>query len=453
MSTDAGSDVTKSDRKLSIRFKLGETVVAYENIGNLKVFINNRLCSIRQGGLSSRNRRKQKRATDNDLAANAGDSDSRQKFSDQSSENGTIFEKNSCNVAKDTRIQMDRKRVPARSRMLTRHNHDQGRTIGVGRQTFRRDFSAPGQSKPFFSKKQEPKETCLNRPHDEMRVQEDQLSPYFQKDQVIPRGVVFCFMCKLYKQKIHFCDTMQKYYNLDYQNLLMIHGNKPEQVEGLKENMTRTTVVYSTIREMRHDLFSMGKRAWEEKEKKEQEELKDETRKSEKKLLEKERKEQEELKDQQLEQQPRITESDSPRTPIMKQTGTERKHLQREKNLQHLKHLIHKTINEKKEQAAQKTTRMKKKVFIQKKIDELSLKFKTAGALGSKALMEGKLSLFEELQKQEELTLKSWTDLISGLQSVESALLQDENDLADTTMKLDKLLALEHQLKDCVDNF
>ena len=116
MSTDTTGDITKTrDRKLSVRFTVGQTVIHYENIENLKVFINNRLCSIRQGGLSSRNKRKIRRAKNHGTTDSEGDSDSNFMFLDKKSLNGTIREQNSCNVAKDTRIQVDRKIDPARS--------------------------------------------------------------------------------------------------------------------------------------------------------------------------------------------------------------------------------------------------------------------------------------------------------------------------------------------------
>jgi len=141
------------------------------------------------------------------------------------------------------------------------------------------------QAKKFLDKEskiRKPKETCCERPYEEDRVQEDQLGPNFQKDQLIPRGVVFCFMCGLYRKKIHFCETMQMYCNLDYTNLLMIQGNKPEQVERTKENTGGALTIFFTIRGMRKGLFSMGQKF----ERRKQEELKDEIRKLEEELLE-----------------------------------------------------------------------------------------------------------------------------------------------------------------------
>jgi len=117
------------------------------------------------------------------------------------------------------------------------------------------------QAKKFLDKEskiRKPKKTCCDKPHDEKSVQEDQLGPNYEKNQIIPRGVIFCFICQLYKRKIHFCDTMQMYFNFDYNNLLMIQGNKPEQVEGIKEDMGGKLSIFSTIREMREKLFSIG---------------------------------------------------------------------------------------------------------------------------------------------------------------------------------------------------
>jgi len=479
MSTDTTGDNTKTrDRKLSVRFTVGQTVIHYENIENLKVFINNRLCSIRQGGLSSRNKRKIRRAKDHGTTESEGDSDSNFMFSDKKSLNGTI---NSCNVAKDTGVQMDRKRDPARSRMLARHGHDQGRTMGMGRQTFRRDFSAPGQRNPFFSKKQDP--LLLVPTH---------------KNRGGFADWIWCIACRREQSNDHFCKGLNQYIRIDMDRLHFTIGETSDLiyrdlelkwaiVDRIRKNKSGQerdpnylmrqcgikSFDFQNIQQMSKHLLVLKDQAEEKK----QNQLEQESHVKALEYIYSQDLEQrdtgqigfkqlvtcfgmfdrkeidtdlpcgDKANDQQLEQQPRITESDSPRTPVVKQTGTERKH-PLEKNLQLLKHQINNKITKKKAQAARKTTRMKKKVFLQKEIDELSLKFKNASALGSKALTEGKISLYKELQKQEELALKSWTDHISVLQSVECALLQDEEDLADTTMKLDKLLALEQQLKD-----
>ena len=38
---------------------------------------------------------------------------------------------------------------------------------------------------------------------------EDQLGHNYEKEQIIPRGVLFCFMCSLYRKKIHYCEVME----------------------------------------------------------------------------------------------------------------------------------------------------------------------------------------------------------------------------------------------------
>merc|ERR1712241_1205236 len=49
--------------------------------------------------------------------------------------------------------------------------------------------------------------------------------PGFQKSQLIPANVPFCFLCRLYKRKIHFCSALDKYVNIDVRNLIMLEGN------------------------------------------------------------------------------------------------------------------------------------------------------------------------------------------------------------------------------------
>ena len=47
--------------------------------------------------------------------------------------------------------------------------------------------------------------------------------------------MVFCFICKYYKAKIHYCSALGKYVNLDDRNLVFVEGDTQSSVEGYEE--------------------------------------------------------------------------------------------------------------------------------------------------------------------------------------------------------------------------
>ena len=69
------------------------------------------------------------------------------------------------------------------------------------------------------------------RPH----VREEIQLENYQREQIVPRGIQFWYMCRMYRHKIHYCKEMGKYYNIDYSNLILIEGDTPEEVEAKHE--------------------------------------------------------------------------------------------------------------------------------------------------------------------------------------------------------------------------
>ena len=57
----------------------------------------------------------------------------------------------------------------------------------------------------------------------------------YEKKEVIPAHMVFCFMCKYYKDKIHYCSALGKYVNIDDRNLVFVEGDTQSSVEGFEE--------------------------------------------------------------------------------------------------------------------------------------------------------------------------------------------------------------------------
>ena len=57
----------------------------------------------------------------------------------------------------------------------------------------------------------------------------------YEKREVIPAHMVFCFICKYYKEKIHYCSALEKYVNLDDRNLFFVEGDTQNSVEGFEE--------------------------------------------------------------------------------------------------------------------------------------------------------------------------------------------------------------------------
>jgi len=57
----------------------------------------------------------------------------------------------------------------------------------------------------------------------------------YEKKEVVPSHMVFCFICKYYKEKIHYCSALEKYVNLDDRNLFFVEGDTQNSVEGFEE--------------------------------------------------------------------------------------------------------------------------------------------------------------------------------------------------------------------------
>jgi len=57
----------------------------------------------------------------------------------------------------------------------------------------------------------------------------------YEKKEVVPAHMVFCFICKYYKAKIHYCSALGKYVNLDDRNLFFVEGDTQNSVEGFEE--------------------------------------------------------------------------------------------------------------------------------------------------------------------------------------------------------------------------
>jgi len=78
--------------------------------------------------------------------------------------------------------------------------------------------------------------------------------PGFQKTQTIPFNNPFCFMCLKYVEKIHFCSSEKKYFNIDERNLFYIVGDTPDQVSGTSDNPGRCWV-FNTKKEMKNQMI------------------------------------------------------------------------------------------------------------------------------------------------------------------------------------------------------
>ena len=75
----------------------------------------------------------------------------------------------------------------------------------------------------------------------------------FQKSQNIPFNNPFCFMCFKYVEKIHFCSSQNKYFNIDERNLFLMEGDTPDQVSGTSDNPGKCWV-FQTKKEMRNNM-------------------------------------------------------------------------------------------------------------------------------------------------------------------------------------------------------
>jgi len=78
--------------------------------------------------------------------------------------------------------------------------------------------------------------------------------PGFQKTQTIPFNNPFCFMCLKYVEKIHFCSSEKKYFNIDERNLFYIVGDTPDQVSGTSDNPGRCWV-FNTKKGMKNQMI------------------------------------------------------------------------------------------------------------------------------------------------------------------------------------------------------
>ena len=53
----------------------------------------------------------------------------------------------------------------------------------------------------------------------------------YEKKEIIPAHMIFCYMCRYYKAKIHYCSALKKYLNIDDRNLVFVEGNTQTLVE------------------------------------------------------------------------------------------------------------------------------------------------------------------------------------------------------------------------------
>ena len=83
----------------------------------------------------------------------------------------------------------------------------------------------------------------------------------------------FCFMCKYYKDKIHYCSALGKYVNIDDKNLVFVEGYTHSSVEGYEELRVGKfrTWMFDTRNEMKYWLKNIvkiresDKKTWFEK--------------------------------------------------------------------------------------------------------------------------------------------------------------------------------------------
>jgi len=79
--------------------------------------------------------------------------------------------------------------------------------------------------------------------------------PGFQKTQIIPFNQVFCFMCLKYVEKIHYCERIKMYINIDDKNLILLWGSSPDQVTGISG--TKNCTVFERRKDMKNHLISL----------------------------------------------------------------------------------------------------------------------------------------------------------------------------------------------------
>ena len=84
----------------------------------------------------------------------------------------------------------------------------------------------------------------------------------YEKKEVIPSHMVFCFICKYYKEKIHYCSALGKYVNLDDRNLFFVEGDTQNSVEGFEELRVGKfqTWMFETRFEMKQGLRDLAER-------------------------------------------------------------------------------------------------------------------------------------------------------------------------------------------------
>ena len=75
----------------------------------------------------------------------------------------------------------------------------------------------------------------------------------YEKKEIIPSHITFCYMCNYYKSKIHFCSAVKKYVNIDERNCVVIKGNTQSSIEGYEEMRTAgwRTKTFATRQEMK----------------------------------------------------------------------------------------------------------------------------------------------------------------------------------------------------------
>ena len=78
----------------------------------------------------------------------------------------------------------------------------------------------------------------------------------YQRRQIVPREVLFCYCCRLYKEKIHYCTRTLTYLNIDYHNLCLFEGNNPDEVEGTHARGGRVEM-FDSLKEMRNYLTKL----------------------------------------------------------------------------------------------------------------------------------------------------------------------------------------------------
>ena len=80
--------------------------------------------------------------------------------------------------------------------------------------------------------------------------------PGFQQNQIIPAYVTFCFICRTYKRKIHYCIGIGKYINIDDKNLITLEGESAAEVEGISSQTKKECHFFITRKDMRTEMFN-----------------------------------------------------------------------------------------------------------------------------------------------------------------------------------------------------